>query len=116
MLFFVRVCEKKKSQSGHTVCGVFSPNLSVPACLYVCLRLSLTNTLVVLHLVAWRTDTSEGPIQILTSSWRASAGQTHTLVDVCGEWDNYLMFEWVGSRGVSNNLLNIHVFVAQRKK
>lgn len=75
----------KKSQSGHTVRGVFSPNLSVSACLYVCLCLSLTYTLVVLHLVAWRTDTSEGPIQILTSSWRAGAGQTHTLVDVCGE-------------------------------
>lgn len=102
----------KKSQRGHTVCGVLSSNLSGPACLYVCLRLSLTYTLVVLHLVAWGTDTSEGPIQILTSPWRAGARQTHTLVDVCGEWDDYLMFEWVGSSRVSNN---IHVFVAQRK-
>lgn len=38
--------------------------------------------LVILHLIARRADTSEGSIKILTSSWRASAGVTHTLIDI----------------------------------
>lgn len=39
-------------------------------------------TLVILHLIARRADTSERSIQILTSSRRASAGQTQTLIDI----------------------------------
>lgn len=54
----------------------------------VCACLSLTNALVVLHLVARRTDASEGSVQILTGSWRAGARQTHTLVDICGKRDH----------------------------
>lgn len=38
--------------------------------------------LVILHLIARRADTSERSVQILTSSRRASAGQTHTLIDI----------------------------------
>lgn len=55
--------------------------------LYVCVCLCLTYTLVILHLIARGADTSEGSVQILTSSWRAGAGHTHTLIDICGEWD-----------------------------
>lgn len=38
--------------------------------------------LVILHFIAWRTDTSEGSIQVLAGSWRASTWQTHTLIDI----------------------------------
>lgn len=45
--------------------------------------LCLTYTLVIFHLIANRADTSERSIQILTSSRRAGARQTHTLIDIC---------------------------------
>lgn len=48
------------------------------------LHLTLINiyTLVILHFIARWADTSERSIQILTCSWRASAWQTHTLIDI----------------------------------
>lgn len=57
-------------------------------CVHVCVCVSLTYALVVLHLVAWRTDASEGSVQILTGSWRAGARQTHAFVDICGKRDD----------------------------
>lgn len=61
-------------------------SISFPVFVYVCL--CLTYTLVILHLIARGADTSEGSIQILTSSRRAGAGQTHTLIDICGKCDH----------------------------
>lgn len=55
--------------------------LSLYVCVCVCL--CLTYTLVILHLIARRADASKRSVQILTSSWRASAGQTHTLINIC---------------------------------
>lgn len=43
----------------------------------------LTDTLVVLHLVAGRADAPEGAVQVLAGPRRAGAGQTHALVDIC---------------------------------
>lgn len=54
----------------------------VPVCL------CLTYTLVIFRLIARRTDTSEGSIHILTSSWRTSARQTQTLINICEKDDS----------------------------
>lgn len=43
----------------------------------------LTDTLVILHLVAGRADAPEGPIQVLTGSRRAGTREAHALVDIC---------------------------------
>lgn len=50
---------------------------------FVCVCLCLTYTLVIFHLIARRTNTSERSIHVLTSSRRTSAGQTQALVDIC---------------------------------
>lgn len=56
----------------------------------MCVCLCLTYTLVILDLIARRTDTPEESIHILTSSRRTDAGQTETLIGICEKDDRFI--------------------------
>lgn len=46
---------------------------------------TLTDTAVVLHLEARRTDAAEGALEVLASAWQAGSREAETLIGVCGE-------------------------------